>query len=135
MNTCLLARPRSVKMAATGRRRAKARPLTARQDYLWLCSIGGRVVGMAGVRHDGPDAARLCLFHVDPEWQHTSVPGKLIECVRGYSRHSGLSRIVMESRVAPRWLLLSMRRRGFRLTACRMALRQQVLEFRVEHGT
>ena len=103
-----------------------------RQDYLWICRIAGRVVGTVGLRHAGPAAAQMCFFHVDPEWQHTSVPRKLIQCVRGHSADFCLARIVMEPRAAPRWLLRSLPRHGFQFVGCNAALGSRMLEFRVE---
>jgi N-acetylglutamate synthase-like GNAT family acetyltransferase len=124
MNTCLADRPRSAKTTAAGRRRGNARRFVAGHDYMWVCSIGGRIVGVVRLRHDGPDVARLSQFHVDPEWQHTSVPRKLICCVRTHFRHAGLSRIVVEPRVAPRWLLRSLRYREFQFASGGAVVRQ-----------
>ena len=91
------------------------------------------MVGAVELRHEGPDTAEICLFRVDPEWQHTSVPRKLLQCVRGHSRHYGLTRISMEPRMVPRWLLQSLRRRGFRLAGYASPFGKLVLEFHIEN--
>ena len=97
-----------------------------------MCRIAERVVGAIGVCPDGLDGLRIRLFRIDPEWQHTSVPGKLVECVRNHAQCSGRSRIVVEPRVVPRWLLQSLGRHGFQFEGWRSMCDRELLEFSVE---
>jgi N-acetylglutamate synthase-like GNAT family acetyltransferase len=133
MNTCLADRP-TVKKSTAARRR-RTRHLLASLDSMWVCNIGGHVVGTVGLRRVGPDAVRLSLFHVDPEWQHTSVPAKLVGCVRSHFQHAGLSQIVMDPRVAPQWVGQLLGRRGFHFDGYRDVLGKRDMEFHIEHGT
>lgn len=134
MNACLLDRAGTTRPAAARGPRLEARHLGARHNCLWVCRISDRVVGMIGLRNAGPGMAQLRLFQVDPEWCHTSVPKKLIQCVHGQCRRAGLARMVMDARVAPPWFLQSLCRHGFWFEGCRTDLGRRVLEFRVEHG-
>jgi N-acetylglutamate synthase-like GNAT family acetyltransferase len=134
MSSCLADSVRTARSAAALRPRKPANRIDADQEFVWVCNIGGRVVGTVGLRHEGHNAARICLFRVDPEWQHTSVPRKLIQCVRAYSRRCGLTRISMEPRVAPRWLLASLRRRGLELVGYTAAWGHPLFEFQVARG-
>jgi GNAT superfamily N-acetyltransferase len=96
-----------------------------------MCRIADRVVGVIGVSPDGLDGLCIRLFRIDPEWQHTSVPRKLIECVCRHARHVGRHRIVVEPRVVPRWLLQSLGRYGFQFEGWRSVCDREVLEFSV----
>jgi ribosomal protein S18 acetylase RimI-like enzyme len=134
MNTCLADSVRNMRSAAAVRPRTPTARIDADQEFVWVCNIGGRVVGTVGLRHEGHNEARICLFRVDPEWQHTSVPKKLIQCVRAYSRRCGLTRINMEPRVAPRWMVASLRRRGLSLVGYTSAWGRPLFQFDVERG-
>jgi hypothetical protein len=99
-----------------------------------MCRIAERVVGAIGICQDGLDGLRIRLFRIDPEWQHTSVPTKLIECVRHHALCSGRSRIVIEPRVVPRWLLQSLGRHGFHFEGWRSVCDRELLEFSVQRA-
>ena len=103
-----------------------------RRDWAWICRIAEHVVGAIGVCPDGLNGLRIHLFRIDPEWQHTSVPGKLIECVRSHAGRSGCGRIVVEPRVVPRWLLQSFSRHGFQFEGWRSVCDRELLEFSVQ---
>ena len=134
MNTCFADSVRNAGAAVAVRPSTAAHRADADEDLLWVCNIGGRAVGTVALRHEGRDTARICLFRVDPEWQHTSVPRKLIQCVRAYSRRCGLTRINMEPRVAPRWMLAALRHRGLQLVGYTTAWGRPLLEFDVTPG-
>ena len=107
--------PRSLKDAVAERDHVKEDEARDPPDCIWLCTISGLVVGAVGLRHEGLDTAKICLFRVDPEWQRTSVTEKLIECIRQHSGRCGITKVVMDPHVAPRWLLRSLRHCGFQL--------------------
>jgi len=121
-------RLRQAQAVATQPDRARPAP-HAPQDWAWVCRIAERVVGAIGVAPDGLDGLCIRLFRIDPEWQHTSVPKKLIECVRNHAERCGRSRIVVEPRVVPRWLLQSLGRYGFHFEGWRSVCDREVLEF------
>ena len=101
-------------------------------EWAWMCRIAGRVVGAIGVCPDGLDGLRIRLFRIDPDWQHTSVPRKLIECVRNHAQRCGRSRIVVEPRVVPRWLLHSLGRHGCQFEGWRSVCGRELLEFSLQ---
>jgi hypothetical protein len=105
----------------------------AHRDWAWVCRIANRVVGAIGVGPDGLDGLCIRLFRIDPEWQHTSVPRKLIECVCRHAERLGRHRIVVEPRVVPRWLLQSLGRYGFQFEGWRSVCDRELLEFSVSH--
>lgn len=134
MNTCFADDVRDTRATPENRDVAKGCEEVG-HEFQWVCRIGGSVVGRVGLRQDGLNSARICFFRVDPEWQHTSVPRKLIQCVRGHTRSQGVTRIMMEPRVVPRWLLQSLRRRGLRLAGYANPFGKLILEFRDECAT
>ena len=99
---------------------------------LWVCRIDGRTVGVVGMCRDGLDGAQIGLFRVDPEWRHTSVPHKLMECVRTHAQRHDLTRIVAGSQAVPRWVLESLGHHGLRLAGRRTVRGTELWEFAVE---
>ena len=87
-------------------------------EHVWECRIGGLVVGRVGLCQDGPGVARICLFRLDPQWQHTAVATKLIRCVCDHCAAHGCSEVTWKPGAAPRWLReLFARHRAGRLAA------------------
>ncbi len=119
--------------AVTEQERAQTTNQDARQ-WAWICRIAERVVGAVGICPDGLDGLRIRLFRIDPEWQHTSVPRKLIECVRSQAQRTGRNRIVVEPRTVPRWLLQSFGRHGFQFEGWRSVCDRELLEFSIQRG-
>jgi GNAT superfamily N-acetyltransferase len=117
--------------AGPEQKRAEAAGQDSR-DWVWMCRIAERVAGVIGVCPDGLDGLRIRLFRIDPEWQHTNIPRKLFESVRNYAQCSGRSRIIVEPRVAPRWLLESLPRHGFQFEGWRSVCDRELLEFSID---
>ena len=124
-------RLRSAKAAVAERGHVKEDDAGNAPDCIWICGIAGRILGAVRLRHAGLDTAQICLFRVDPEWQRTSVTGKLIECIRQHTGRCGVTKVVMDPHVAPRWLLRSLRHCGFRLVGRKDSLDRKRLEFYV----
>jgi hypothetical protein len=96
--------PLNARTADPGRRRPVAAPPADAAASAWECRIGGRVVGRVGLRRDARGTVSVCLFQIDPEWQHTAVAQKLMQCIRDYTAIHGCAAIVWEPGAAPGWV-------------------------------
>jgi hypothetical protein len=100
-------------------------------DCVWISALAGQVVGMVGLCHDGPHAARVRFFRVDPEWQHTCVLTRLVQCVYDYCLSHGFAKVVLPSHAIPPWMLRCLAHSGLRFAGPRDLGAEQMLEFDV----
>jgi hypothetical protein len=102
-------------------------------ESLFVSKIGGDIVGMARLVEDRPEAARILVFHVDSQWCHTAVPGRLLSSIHDYCWSHGRLSLVLEPSAAPLWVLHMLSRCGFRFLRAGKSSGRGVLEFQVVH--
>ncbi len=81
-------------------------------ERVWIAALGGRIVGMIRLAEEGDGVARVQRVYVDPEWQHTSVPGSLADRARAFCRQAGYVRVAFARGSAPSWFRSLAHRRG-----------------------
>jgi GNAT superfamily N-acetyltransferase len=101
----------------------------ANEPYAWAAEVGGHLVGLLGLSPSGDATVRIRWLRIEPEWQHTSVTGKLIRRLREHCNEQGHLRIVADARLAPRWFWRMFQQRGFRLKGRQGEFQQGELEF------
>jgi CheY-like chemotaxis protein len=84
-------------------------------NCLWTSELSGEVVGVIGLAHTSPHSVKIDEFRIRPEWQHTSIPKRLLEQVRQYCSDSGRMKLQVETGTVPGWLVTQIGRSGFRM--------------------
>lgn len=102
------------------------------RDCLWVAKLQDKVVGMVHILHEGPHVARLHCFRIQPQWQHTPVLTRLIDCVHGYCWNEGYLKLLVESRVTPRVVQQMLHHRGFQLIRRKRIGDSELLEYLVD---
>lgn len=98
-------------------------------ECLWVAKLGDRVVGRIRLVQVGGQVAELCQLRLNPEWQHTAIPHKLVCCLQDYCRERGCSKLVAEDRNVPGWFRALLHRKGFRLSQEQTTAGRTLYEF------
>ena len=70
-------------------------------DRFWVSMLGDRMVGALGLVRVAQRVAKITLFHVDPDWQHTVVVARLLQPVYEYCWEQGCLKVIVEAGAMP----------------------------------
>ena len=98
-------------------------------SHFWVCESEGRVLGMIGVAMDQEHTAEIRRLRVDPQWQTTPIPAKLLATALEHCNQHGFVKVVLDTRFDSESVLELFEKFGFQHSRTRNVQGKELFEF------
>jgi len=99
------------------------------RHHFWVAEVDHQVVGMIGVASDEPNTAEIRRLRVDPAYQDSVIPARLLETAVNHCRHHGYLKVRLDTRFERDAALHLFDRIGFQHTRSKNLHGKELLEF------
>lgn len=99
------------------------------RHHFWVAEADQKVVGMIGVASDEPHTAEIRRLRVAPDFQGTSIAGRLLQTAVAHCKHHGYLKVRLDTRFERHAAVDLFHKVGFQHTRTRNTNEKELLEF------